>query len=365
MSLLALCELSPTDPTNGGALRLWGLCSGGDARCIYLRERQGIEAGATAVEALKWVSAQQAELPEMQDRARKQQSSGNHVLVQGLDFAMRLADCGVKADVVDIVDSYSLYFQRRFDFLPLSHPLKKFNALLQSVRHRKRERRAARLPWTIVAASAADATRFTGGLARSVGLPNCSAWVELPILYVQRRDASCIGFHGTMRWEPNVSAAEYLVRHVFPHVRAQLPNARLSIFGGPIAARIDALSGLDGVDIRGGVDDIRAALADVDVYLMPMLQGSGVKNKLMEAMSAGLPVVTNRLGAEAFLDDIGSAVSVGESAQELAAHAVRLLSDGEARQIMSARSRAYAESHFSRQLLGRQLGEILETKRIA
>jgi hypothetical protein len=171
-------------------------------------------------------------------------AAGAFLFAYGLDFADHLADAGVAPDFVDVVDSYSLYFERRYRYLPLSSPLRKANALLQAMRQRLTERAASRRNWTLLAAGTADMERFAGGNARAVALPNSTAWAAMPPLYVRRQIAARIGFHGTMMWDPNVSAAEYIARKIMPRVLLQMPIARFSLFGGPLVPRIEALRDL-------------------------------------------------------------------------------------------------------------------------
>jgi glycosyltransferase involved in cell wall biosynthesis len=344
MTILAITTLNPIDASNGGTLRFWHLCDRGRYPCIFLEPH--VKSLPSNLQTLKWKSlARQDESGVVEACLRHQKLNGT-IFVQGLELALRLRELGMTADYVDIVDSYSVYFSRRFDYLRWRNPLKKINSLHQSWRHLLRERKCRSVPWTILTAAASDAKPFMGRKAKVIAAPNGSGWVDEPTLYVGRAKANILGFHGGMTWEPNISAAEYFARKVMPHVLQRNPNARFKIIGGPIVPRIEALRTLPGVELLGRVPDMRAALSEIDVYVMPMDQGSGVKTKLMEAMSAGLPVVTNRQGAEAFLPQIDGVIAVDDAPVSMAKTVCALLESQQARSKASHVGRQFAVENF-------------------
>ena len=101
------------------------------------------------------------------------------------------------------------------------------------------------------------------------------------------KDPDRIVFTGVMRHAPNVAAAEFLARSILPMVRAARPSARLALVGRNPSPQVQALAELDGVDVTGVVPDMRAWLVGSAVYACPMVSGTGIKNKLLEAMPAG------------------------------------------------------------------------------
>lgn len=141
-----------------------------------------------------------------------------------------------------------------------------------------------------------------------------------------RRDASLLVFSGAMGYPPNVAAAVFAAREVLPRVRRHVSTARLRIVGRDPSPEVLALAG-DGVEVTGTVEDVRPHLWEAGAYVCPMRGGSGVKNKLMEALAAGAPCVVTPL-ATAGLDLVdGDDVLVGEDAEALADAAASLLRD--------------------------------------
>ena len=141
------------------------------------------------------------------------------------------------------------------------------------------------------------------------------------------RDPSRIIFHGAMNYAPNVVCVEYLAQKVLPRVRAVRADAHLVIVGRDPSPRVRALEALDGVKVPGEVDDMRAWLTGSRVWAGPFSSGTGIKTKLLEAMATDLPAVVTPLGHRGLDIVSGRDLLVGSTAEELAAHLIRVLED--------------------------------------
>ena len=95
------------------------------------------------------------------------------------------------------------------------------------------------------------------------------------------------------------------------------------------------------VELVGFVDDVREPLSRYAIFLCPILSGSGVRVKLLEAFAAGIPVVSTRLGAEGLADRDGHICALADSPEDFAAAVLRLLRDPEAAAAMAARAREF------------------------
>jgi glycosyltransferase involved in cell wall biosynthesis len=162
-----------------------------------------------------------------------------------------------------------------------------------------------------------------------------------------QRDPDRIVFTGVMRYAPNVSAAEFLARSVFPLVREARPTARLALVGRNPERRVQALGVIDGVEVTGAVPDIRPWLTGSAVYACPMVSGTGIKNKLLEAMACGLPCVATPLGAQGLRVTDGREVLIGSTERELAAGILRLLDEPDHAASMGRAARAYVEAEHT------------------
>lgn len=133
-----------------------------------------------------------------------------------------------------------------------------------------------------------------------------------------------LAFHGAFEAQANVDAALVLVREVLPLVRAQVPDARALLIGRDPPAAVQALAGPD-VEVTGAVPDVRAQLQRAAVHVDAMFTGTGLKNKVLEAMAAGLPVVATPLA----LSGIGASEGtiLARTPAEVGACVVQLLQD--------------------------------------
>jgi len=137
-------------------------------------------------------------------------------------------------------------------------------------------------------------------------------------------DAPVLGFHGSFEAAHNVDAAGVLVHEVLPRVQAVVPGARALLVGRSPGADVRRLAG-EHVELRADVPDARAELRDVAVYVAPLVSGSGLKNKVLEAMAAGRPVSTTSLGAAGI--GAGDGVTVADAPAAIADAVVALLGD--------------------------------------
>jgi glycosyltransferase involved in cell wall biosynthesis len=266
--------------------------------------------------------------------------------------------------IFDGIDSNALYFLRRARSLAMRDPLRALNSLAWWHTYRSVEGIIARHAALYVVPARADESSIRAACpnARVLTIPNGTHWIDQPpVEPYQHGQAPMIAFHGGMTWEPNRASASYLATKVFPLVRRAIPQAILRIAGGPVPSGFAALARQPGVEVAGFVPDIRRWLSSCSVYAMPMTQGSGVKNKLIEAMAAGLPVVTNSLGAEALPDSCRKAVVVADGHRKLARAIIELLRDPARCATLRVEARSAAEREFAWGVLAARYREAIQT----
>jgi len=162
-------------------------------------------------------------------------------------------------------------------------------------------------------------------------------------------------FVGSFRHDPNRIAVDWFVREVFPHILKQEPAARLVIAGSdppPPHAYADFAANLE---MLGYVDDVRQPMAQYAVFVCPILSGSGVRVKLLEAFAAGIPVVSTSVGAEGLASQDGAICAIADSPATFAARTLDLLRNPEAAAQMAARARAEVETSWDMAAITRKL----------
>lgn len=100
-----------------------------------------------------------------------------------------------------------------------------------------------------------------------------------------------VGFIGSLNWQPNLDGLKWFLKHVWPHVLKTVPCATMHIAGrGAPASAKRWLKG-EKVSFEGEVDDARSFMASMNVIIAPLFSGSGLRIKIIEAMSIGRTVV--------------------------------------------------------------------------
>lgn len=165
--------------------------------------------------------------------------------------------------------------------------------------------------------------------------------------HTEARDPSRIVLTGAMNYPPNIAAAELLARHVLPRVRSTLTHTHLALVGRDPAPRILDLAALPGVHVTGEVPDVRPWLRDSRVFACPMVSGTGIKNKLLEAMACGLPCVVTPLALQGLDVEPGVHLLVGKTAQELADQVVLVLRNETLARSLGQAARQYVRSSHS------------------
>jgi glycosyltransferase involved in cell wall biosynthesis len=155
-----------------------------------------------------------------------------------------------------------------------------------------------------------------------------------------------IVFVGAMSYAPNIAAVEYFARQVLPLIRSDRPNAQFVIVGRDPAPSVQALAG-DGVQVTGGVDDVRPYMEEAAVVVVPMQSGSGIKNKVLEALAMERAVVATPLAVEGIAATAGEHLLVASGAPELADGVLRLLADPDERRRLGRAGRRLVTDRYT------------------
>jgi glycosyltransferase involved in cell wall biosynthesis len=178
-----------------------------------------------------------------------------------------------------------------------------------------------------------------------------------------RRANYDIIFSGNMDYFPNVDAARFFARDVFPRVRAQLPNAHFLIAGANPAATVVGLGKIPGVVVTGAVTDLRPLIQDACLAVSPTRAGSGMQLKVLEAMALGTPVVATPQALGGSLEDPKRCLLVAETAEEFARQVIRLLQDAPLQERLARHARQIVESRFCWDESAKRLEEVYERTR--
>lgn len=166
-------------------------------------------------------------------------------------------------------------------------------------------------------------------------------------------------FTGNMSYPPNVDAAVFLAEEVLPIVQQSRPDVRLLISGANPAPRVRKLDG-KGVTISGWVEDIRSSYARADIFVAPMLIGTGLQNKLLEAMAMGLPCITTPLANNALQAKPDIEIVIADTAESCAKAVVELLDQPAKRAELATAGNAFAVRNFNWEAKTRALEQLMQ-----
>ncbi len=245
------------------------------------------------------------------------------------------------AAVVDLVDALSASFARRA--ARERGPLGMIVAA-EAARLLRYENELVRRGLTCLVVAESERAPLEGREAVRV-VPN---GVDLAAFaYVEDgRPAARLVFAGNLGYFPNVDAATFLVRDVLPRVRAAVPGAELRLVGARPARQVRALAGTAGVSLAASVPAMAPELARATVAVVPLRAGSGLQNKVLEAMAAGTPVVATPRAVAGLALGAGEEVLVADDAAGLAAAAVALLHDPARARAQARAARALVERRY-------------------
>jgi len=142
-------------------------------------------------------------------------------------------------------------------------------------------------------------------------------------------------FIGHLGYWPNVVAAQRLAHGILPAVRRRFPDATVILAGRHPQPAVQALSTLPGVELHANPECLQTFYERADVVVVPLSAGGGTRLKILEAMAAGLPVVSTPVGAEGLGLIANEEVLLAESDEDLARHVIWLCEnpDGKAKQM--------------------------------
>ena len=181
-------------------------------------------------------------------------------------------------------------------------------SLLQSAKLRRYERLLCSMAERVVAVSHEDAAAL-----RRLGLRDTPAVIPNGVdcsYFAFRAVEPCppsqrILFTGAMGYRPNVDAVVWFATRVLPLVRRDVPDATFVIVGANPAPAVRRLTSEPGVVVTGAVEDVRPYLAGCGAFVVPLRVGGGTRLKVLEAMAAGVPLVSTTLGCSGIAAEPG------------------------------------------------------------
>jgi polysaccharide biosynthesis protein PslH len=215
---------------------------------------------------------------------------------------------------------------------------------------------------SVVAVSAQDADVFRRdyGATEVHDVPT-GVDTEYFVRQNQPRTAGSMVFTGSMDWMPNEDGIAWFVERVLPYIRAEVPQASLTIVGRSPTAKVKALQSTEmRVAVTGSVPDVRPYLASHQLFVVPLRVGGGTRLKIYEGMAMGLPTVSTTIGAEGLPVANGEHIVLADDPESFGRACVALLNNPAACQLMGNAADLYVREHFGWDGVARTFAEFCQ-----
>jgi GT2 family glycosyltransferase/glycosyltransferase involved in cell wall biosynthesis len=170
-------------------------------------------------------------------------------------------------------------------------------------------------------------------------------------------------FIGHYRHQPNEDAVYYFAQNILPKIHTTLPDMNFYVLGSAMTTAVKELASSH-VKIVGWVDQVEPEFAQRRVFVSPLRYGAGMKGKIGQALSLGLPVVTTSIGAEGMGLVDGETVLIADDPESFAEAVCRLYTDSALWQKLSHQGQAYIAQHYGETAIYEKLGQLLVTHQL-
>lgn len=259
--------------------------------------------------------------------------------------------------VIHLCDAVSMMYERRlktknsiFDRLKIG---------IEYIKVKNYEKKACKMTDKQVLISETDRKY----LAKFVDTANCvviGLATDTDYFYPQITElTNTICFVGSLQYIPNSEAAIYFATKVFPLIKKEIPDAKFKIIGAnPRKELFDTTKYINGIEITGRVDDVREYMKDCKVSVCPVKIAGGIQNKILEAMSMGIPVVSTPEGAEGIGAD-ENMLNVAISEEDFARKVTDIMKNNNLQNDISIKSRDFIENNFSWKRIGAEWDKLI------
>jgi polysaccharide biosynthesis protein PslH len=241
------------------------------------------------------------------------------------------------------------------------NPMKRWYIRQQLKKFEKFERWAYSNATAPIAVSRADADLMRD----EFGAPRVSVvdnGVDVDYFRPQRdveRSQTRMLFMGSLDWRPNQDAANLLLSEVLPAVRRAVPHATAVLVGRRPPEWLRALvEATPGAELHADVPDVRPFLARCGFLVVPLRIGGGSRLKILEALAAGTPVVSTRVGAEGLDLAPGRDLLIADTREELVSTAIAAIRRPEELSDAAESGRRQVLDRYSWELLAERLNDV-------
>lgn len=285
----------------------------------------------------------------------------NHILINRPHIALDVLPCiPLKTKAVLSFYGHDLHFERLRRQASYADPIQAAEILVEADKWEATERQVWRKVDMVIYPSDAEAHTVYQMMPRI--LSRSIVPFSFPVFPTREKspELRSILFVAGFAHFPNVDAAQFLVREILPRLEKELGEVRVVLAGSHPTEAVRALAGPN-IEVTGYVsDDELAKLYNQHrIAIVPLRFGAGVKGKIVEALSRGLPVVTTYTGAQG-IPDLENIVPVSDSVDDIVQSIATLLTDDAAWLLQSHVQQEFAQRRFSAAAMQASIIQVLE-----
>jgi sugar transferase (PEP-CTERM/EpsH1 system associated) len=268
-----------------------------------------------------------------------------HVAVASASSMAPYLELASLRDTPAVVDLMDVDSQKWFDYAASSWGPKAWLYRLEGGRLRQLERRLCTRARGLILTTHAEEALFRSSVGDGpVHTVNNGVDLDYFHLLETACEPRCV-FVGALDYRPNVDAACWFCRKVWPLVVTRRPDARVAFVGRRPAPAVVELAGLPGVEVVGQVPDVRPYMSKAAVVVAPLRIARGVQNKVLEGLATGKATVASPAALCGVRAKPGEHLLAASTPLEWADAIVRLFDSPELRATLGAAGRRYVEEN--------------------
>ncbi len=276
--------------------------------------------------------------------------------LQLIRMAPYLTDLNETPKVMDFTDALSLNMERRYRY---DKGILKWGAYIEWQRLREYEPEVCKQFDQAIVVSPTDKEAI-GSFKNLHVNPNGVDTDHFPFV-LEGREPTSIIFTGNIGYFPNTDAVLWFSRKVLPLIEMHVPYVKFYVVGAAPPRSIRDLSTDENIVVTGFVDSVYEYLVRATIAVCPMRSGSGIQNKVLEAMASGTPIVTTEYTLDGIQATPGRDLIVANEPREFAHRVVELLENPSLRQKLAVNARQLIEKKYAWERSVQQLERVYES----
>jgi glycosyltransferase involved in cell wall biosynthesis len=166
-------------------------------------------------------------------------------------------------------------------------------------------------------------------------------------------------FVGLLSWWPNKDGFFWFYHQVYDLIKKKIPRVRFIVVGNQATEEMKALARQDSsLDLVGYAKDVSRYFEESQVFVVPINSGSGIRIKILTALSYGLPVVSTTKGAEGVVSKSSGGVILADSPEEFAESVIKILKDNDYAKKMAAAGREFTHDNYRAEMTRKALEKV-------